>query len=128
MDASLRRQVRERADGLCEYCLLAERFSVQSFHIEHVISKQHGGTDALDNLCLVCPDCNWHKGPNIYCIDPDTGLASRLYHPRRDAWTIHFMFNGGLILGLTDIGRTTTWLLGLNEDVRVQHRVLIATL
>jgi hypothetical protein len=33
-----------------------------TFHIEHIMARQHGGDDNLSNLALACPDCNAYKG------------------------------------------------------------------
>jgi 5-methylcytosine-specific restriction endonuclease McrA len=55
MDAATRKLVRQRAEGRCEYCRLPQ--SAQpfvAFHLEHIIAKQHGGSDASDNLCIAC--------------------------------------------------------------------------
>ena len=46
-----------------------------SFHIEHIVSRQHGGTDTLDTLALACDRCNASKGPNLTSIDPDTNAV-----------------------------------------------------
>jgi hypothetical protein len=55
MDADTRKRVRERAGDRCEYCLLPQSgLPIARFHIEHVIARQHGGTDAPDNLALAC--------------------------------------------------------------------------
>lgn len=107
MDVGTRRLVRERAGERCEYCRLDQRHSELLHHIEHVIAKQHGGRDDTDNLALACHRCNRHKGPNLAGIDPVTGTAAPLFHPRRDRWADHFAFNGAYIQGLSDTGRAT---------------------
>ena len=64
MDERLRQTVRERAAYRCEYCSLpqdAEPFF--AYHVEHVVARQHGGTDDSGNLALACYHCNAHKGP-----------------------------------------------------------------
>ena len=48
MDERLRQTVRERAAYRCEYCSLpqdAEPFF--AYHVEHVVARQHGETDAV---------------------------------------------------------------------------------
>ena len=40
---ALRGQVRERAEGRCEYCLLPEDADLVRFEVDHVIAEQHGG-------------------------------------------------------------------------------------
>jgi 5-methylcytosine-specific restriction endonuclease McrA len=62
MDAQVRESVRTRAAYQCEYCRLPQEFSGLRFHIEHVIPRQHGGSDDADNLALACPDCNLRLG------------------------------------------------------------------
>lgn len=126
MDAQLRQSVRARAAYQCEYCRLPQELSELRFHIEHVIPRQHGGGDDVDNLALACPDCNLRKGPNLTGIDPETGEVVRLFHPRRDAWSDHFGYVGSAIDGATPIGRTTLSLLQMNDPERRRVRELIA--
>ena len=53
MNAATPALVRKRAGHRCEYCRLHEDDAdFLSFHIEHVIAKQHGGSDDPDFLCL----------------------------------------------------------------------------
>jgi hypothetical protein len=84
------------------------------FQIDHIIALQHGGTDAADNLALACIHCNRFKGPNIASVDPGTGEIIRLFHPRRDTWTDHFVWDGPELKALTAIGRATISLLLIN--------------
>ena len=56
IDASLRRRVIDRAENRCEYCRLSQEYELfGTFHIEHIIAKQHGGSDEVDNLALAMP-------------------------------------------------------------------------
>jgi hypothetical protein len=126
MDAQLRQFVRTRAAYQCEYCRIPQEFSELRFHIEHVIPRQHGGRDDAHNLALACPDCNLRKGPNLTGIDPESAEVVRLFHPRRDAWFDHFGFDGQVIVGTTEIGRTTVSLLDMNDPERRRIRELIA--
>jgi hypothetical protein len=81
MDAATRALVRERADNRCEYCLLRQEYCEFTDHIEHIVSKQHGGRDTVDNLALACHRCNLKKGPNLTGVDPETGELAPLFHP-----------------------------------------------
>jgi hypothetical protein len=96
----------------------------ERFHIEHITARKHQGSDDLANLCLACHRCNLHKGSNLAGIDPDDdGRALvRLFHPRRDIWHDHFRFEGASIVGITAIGRTTVWVLNLNDVRRLELR------
>jgi hypothetical protein len=84
-------------------------------HIEHVIAKQHGGSEDPENLALACHRCNFRKGPNLTGIDPQTGQVARLFNPRRDRWSDHFAVEGVRITGLSASGRATVRVLDLNR-------------
>jgi len=96
-----------------------------TFHIEHIRAKQHGGSDVHSNLCLACPDCNRHKGPNLAGVDPDTQEVVTLFNPRLDRWDKHFTWNDAQITGLTGCGRATVQLLNMNELERVVMRAAL---
>jgi hypothetical protein len=91
-------------------------------HIEHVIARQHGGSDDIDNLALACHRCNLHKGPNLSGVDPLTGRVEILFRPRRDQWPEHFALRGPHIEGLTPTGRATVEVLVLNDARRLELR------
>jgi hypothetical protein len=76
-------------------------------------------------LCLACAVCNAHKGPNLSGIDPTSGQLTRLFHPRKDAWDDHFRWSGAVLMGLTDVGRTTIDVLAINSADRVAMRRLL---
>ena len=122
MDAATRNLVRQRADNRCEYCLLRQEYSHMAHHIEHIVAKQHGGSDDLDNLALACHRCNLCKGPNLTSVDMETGRIVPLFHPRRDRWTEHFAWSGPRIEGLTATGRATVLALGMNDARRLDLR------
>jgi hypothetical protein len=123
MDAATQEQVRRRADHRCEYCRLREADDpLFTFHIEHIVAKQHGGKDSLSNLALACHHDNLHKGPNLTGIDPVTKELTRLFNPRRHKWSRHFRWDGPVLVGRTAIGRTTVYVLGMNRPHRVALR------
>jgi 5-methylcytosine-specific restriction endonuclease McrA len=123
MDASTRRQVRERAEDRCEYCgLLQSDSPLAALHIEHIRPRKHGGSDKADNLALACVDCNLHKSSNVAGYDPQTGELTELFHPRRHRWDEHFECRGLPLLGKTAIGRTTVEVLRLNSEDRLELR------
>jgi 5-methylcytosine-specific restriction endonuclease McrA len=128
MDAALRRVVRQWAGGRCEYCHLPEEFSELSFHVEHIIPRQHGGTDDPENLALACPECNLRKGPNLTAIEPAKRKVVRLFHPRQDKWNEHFAYRGARIAGKTSIGLATASLLRINDEERLRIRALLVDL
>lgn len=123
MDAATRRLVRQRAEGRCEYCRLPQAAQpFVTFHVEHIIAKQHGGSDEPGNLCIACERCNFHKGPNLTSIDPETGKIERLFDPRHQVWSDHFELRGALVLGNTPTGRATAAVLSMNEERRIELR------
>ncbi len=85
------------------------------FHVEHILARQHGGTDDSANLAWACAFCNLYKEPNLASLDPDTGELVPLFHARRDSWDEHFALVGSRIEGRTPRGRTTAWLLQMNS-------------
>jgi 5-methylcytosine-specific restriction endonuclease McrA len=125
MDNATSQLVRQRAGHRCEYCRLPQQHSALRFHGEHIVAKQHGGTDASENLCLACPECNFQKGTNLSGIDPDTGKVTRLFHPRHDQWLDHFSLDRARVVGKTPVGRTTVWLLEMNSGDRLRWRQLL---
>jgi 5-methylcytosine-specific restriction endonuclease McrA len=126
MDAATSQFVRQRAGNRCEYCRLPQDFSDLRFHVEHIVPRQHRGSDNPDNLALACPECNLHKGTNLTGIDRDTNQVTPLFHPRRDKWEDHFALVDGTITGRTPTGRTTTWLLTMNagDNLRIRQRLV----
>lgn len=123
MDAATRELVRRRAENQCEYCRATEGPpSRLRFHVEHIVARKHKGSDLADNLALACHLCNGHKGPNLSGIDPQTGRLVPLFHPRNQRWPDHFVDVAGEILGLTEIGRATVYVLGMNHPARVVAR------
>ena len=123
MDAKTRRRVRERAAGRCEYCRVRQDDEpFYRFHIEHVIARQHGGSDDFANLALACHHCNFHKGPNLTAIDPDTTRIVPLFNPRLQIWEEHFRLDPRSVIGMTEVGRATVRLLNMNQPSRLLLR------
>jgi hypothetical protein len=125
MDRSLDRRVRERAKNRCEYCKVPADISVFTFPLDHIIAQQHGGATTFENLALSCPHDNYHKGPNIAGLDPETGRLTRLFNPRRQRWSAHFSRDGPLLVGKTAVGRTTIRVLNMNHPEAVGLRRLL---
>ena len=105
--AALRRQVRERANGHCEYCLIAESQAFFPHELDHLIAQKPGGETTLGNLGLACFDCNRFKGTDIASVDDVTGEIVGLFNPRAHHWPEHFSFGDGDIIPLTPVGRVT---------------------
>ena len=123
MDAALRELVRRRAGQRCEYCRLPQaQAPIVRFHVEHVVPRQHGGSDESSNLALACPRCNSFKGPNLTAIDPESGQVVPLFHPRTDSWEDHFDWHGVILIGRTPNARATVRLLNMNAEERIQVR------
>src|SRR5688572_26326273 len=112
--AVLRRLVRTRAGGVCEYCLMAEGDRTVTFEVDHVLSEKHGGPTEADNLAHACPKCNRAKGTDLTSFDAPTRAFVRFFNPRQDYWWDHFALVGARIEPLTDIGRVTATILQFN--------------
>ncbi len=126
LSATLRQLVNQRASGACEYCRIHQTFSIFSHEIDHVIALKHGGESTDDNLVLACLPCNRHKGSDLTSIDPLAGAITPLFNPRNQIWAEHFQLEGGAIVGITATGRTTIFLLQMNETSRLQLRQALA--
>ncbi len=121
MDAATRTLVWRRAEGRCEYCQLhQDEYEFQTFHVEHIIAKQHGGSDDETNLCLACSECNWAKGPNLAGLLDNKLVA--LFHPRRQNWNRHFRWDRTTLVGKTRAGLVTLQVLDMNSASRVMLR------
>lgn len=122
VSAELRRLVVARAEGLCEYCLIAEEDTFYGCAVDHIISEKHGGPTEADNLCYACVFCNQAKGSDVGSIHWDSGLFVRFFNPRTDRWADHFMLAGSQIESVTAIGAVTARILGFNSGERVLER------
>lgn len=119
---SLKKQVIDRANYRCEYCLQPDLFAYISHQIDHIISIKHGGENNLDNLAYACFQCNVNKGSDIGTVLlPDRTLI-RLYNPRIDYWHDHFEIENGVIYAKTAIGQATIKILDFNDVDRVLER------
>lgn len=115
VEAKLREEVRRRAGGRCEYCLMPERWAELRFQLDHIVPEQHGGPTAGKNLAWACPRCNKHKGPNLAGIDPESGSLTPLFDPRTDKWREHFAWRGAELAGRSPKGRATVQVLRINR-------------
>lgn len=128
VSAAIRAKVEARANGLCEYCLLPDEFSSQSFSIEHIIPQSKQGTSELDNLALACLACNNSKYDKTEAIDPVNQQKVALFHPRLDVWNEHFAWSNDFLelVGLTSKGRATIQALKMNRDRHIRLRKFLS--
>ena len=117
---NMRKIVRHRALGCCEYCLIDEDTVFLSHEIDHIISLKHGGLNAIANLALACSLCNRYKGTDVGSIFK--GEFLRFFNPRIDIWGEHFRLDDAFIQPLTPIGEVTVKILGLNHIDRIIER------
>jgi 5-methylcytosine-specific restriction endonuclease McrA len=52
VNRQLRQRIAKRALELCEYCLHPEAEVDIRHQVDHVIAKQHSGSDTEENLCF----------------------------------------------------------------------------
>ena len=122
MDVRTQDMIRQRAGCRCEYCHLPDEPWHLPFHVEHIVAVVHEPNHHETNLAWACPQCNWHKGPNLTTLDPDTGEKVDLFNPRSDVWEDHFVMEEFTIIGLTPMGRGTVQLLKMNLPIRIEVR------
>jgi hypothetical protein len=127
VNAKTRASITKRANGRCEYCQSQEKYSPDPFSIEHVLPLSKGGLTIADNLAFACQGCNNHKYIATEAIDPATGQSVSLFHPRKDVWSEHFVWNNdaSLLVGLTPKGRATVEKLQLNRAGVVNLRQVL---
>ena len=118
----IRRQVSERADSLCEYCLISEADTFFGCHVDHIISVKHEGTTTVDNLAYACVVCNRQKGSDLGSINWETKELVRFFNPRTDRWSDHFILEGAKITACTPIGEVTVRILRFNSDSQITER------
>jgi hypothetical protein len=122
---AIQRAVRQRANFQCEYCHVSEKWQYVSFTIEHVLPAAMGGENNLENLALCCFACNRRKSNKTKALDPITRRLVRLFNPRTQKWSEHFIWSEDKvhIVGLTAAGRATIRRLDLNRDRLVKIRL-----
>lgn len=120
---TLRRQVTERARGLCEYCQTQQAIVIE-MEIDHIVPESAGGLTQLENLCLACAHCNSHKHDSQAATDPESGEIVALFNPRTQVWSDHFLWSEDsvLLIGLSPTGRATVERLKMNRDLVVRAR------
>jgi hypothetical protein len=123
---AMRLLVTDRAYGCCEYCMSQEKFSSQSFSMEHIVPKAIGGNDELYNLALACQGCNNFKFTKVTVFDKETNSEIALFNPRQDKWIEHFMWNDNftVIIGLTPVGKVTVEALQMNRVNLINQRIV----
>jgi hypothetical protein len=123
----IKAEVFKRANYQCEYCLINERLSFFTFHVEHIISLKHGGKTELNNLALACPICNINKGSDIATVLPKSIETIRFFNPRSENWIDHFRLEpSGLIVAKTQIGEAAIKILNLNHpDSIIERREML---
>jgi hypothetical protein len=125
--AELRRLVINRADNLCEYCLIHEEDTFFGCEVDHVISEKHGGPTEAGNLAYACLICNRNNGSDVGSVLPplSSGVFIRFFNPRTDLWSEHFTLEdieGIVIRPLTDVGEVTSRILAFNSGERLLER------
>ena len=118
----VRRLVADRADHICEYCLIDEDHTFFGCEVDHVVSLKHSGPTEPENLAYACSFCNRYKGSDIASLSPKTGAMVRFFNPRTDRWAEHFRLDGYRIEPITSIGEATARILKFNDSERILER------
>ena len=113
----LRKLVVRRANNRCEYCQLSQKGQEAIFHVDHIVPQASGGETVSENLALACVSCSLRKGAKEFATVEGTREKIRLFHPRKDNWSVHFEWNGVVLKGKTATGKTTIELLNLNRKL-----------
>jgi hypothetical protein len=124
---STREAVILRAGFCCEYCQSQDKFSPNSFTIDHVLPSEAGGTDEIENLAYACFLCNRLKSNKTTVFDAMSKTNVAMFNPRIHNWQEHFIWNGDYlrIIGLTPTGRGTVEVLQLNRKKLLDYRTAL---
>jgi hypothetical protein len=113
LTASIREQVRQRAQCACEFCGVTEIDTGGMLTIDHFQPRSQEGSDALENLIYACITCNQYKQDYW----PRTDMAPMLWNPRQEFASQHFVEQeNGELLALTPTGEFTLRRLRLNRS------------
>lgn len=120
--SQLANEVAQRAANRCEYCRMHQSLQGATFHVEHIVPTARGGLTELANLAWACPGCNLKKSDRTEVVDPDTNGLVRLFDPRRDNWSEHFVWEDVRIVALTPVDRAMIAAFDLNHPRRQRIR------
>ena len=120
----LQRRLAQADNRHCAYCHTKEANTGQPMTVDHILPRAQGGLTVFENLCFACRLCNEFKGSQISAVDPLSGAATTLFHPRREVWAEHFVWDetSVTLLGLTATGRATIIALQINHPIMVAAR------
>lgn len=124
MSAAVRARVRAQARNRCGYCQSSQQYVLGLLEVDHIIPQARGGTGEETNLWLACRMCNGFKGTQTHAHDPITGRRVKLFNPRHQRWSRHFLWSqdGTRIIGRTACGRATVVALQLNHVISITVR------
>lgn len=103
LSSDLQKRLEEADDHRCVYCRTSEVNTGQPMTVDHILPRSQGGVTMYENLCFACRRCNEFKAGQTTAEDPLSGEIVPLFHPRRDSWDEHFMWDesGVFLVGLT---------------------------
>jgi HNH endonuclease len=117
--ASIREQVRQRAQCACEFCGITEIDTGSRLTIDHFQPQTKAGSDELENLIYACIACNQYKQDYW----PRTETAPILWNPRQESASEHFVEQAdGQLTALTPTGIFTIKRLRLNRSQLIVAR------
>jgi hypothetical protein len=117
--ASIREQVRQRAQCACEFCGITEIDTGGMLTIDHFQPRAKAGSDSLENLIYACINCNQYKQDYW----PQTETAPTLWNPRQEPASQHFIQQeDGQLFALTVSGVFTIKRLRLNRHQLIAAR------
>lgn len=117
-------RIRWAAKHRCGYCLVPQKLVSYRLELEHLFPKAKDGETEEKKLWLACRQCNLSKGIKTEDFDSLTFEQVRLFNPREQVWSEHFLWreDNTLIVGKTPCGRATVSALQLNSDLQKTAR------
>lgn len=117
-------KIRTQAKNRCGYCLAPQKLLSYKLEIEHLHPQALDGKTEELNLWLACRQCNLSKGVKTHGFDLVTFKRAKLFNPRRQKWSRHFVWSEDKteIIGRTACGRATVSALQMNSDLHKTAR------
>lgn len=74
LSPNTREVVTQRAKYCCEYCKSQDKYSPNSFTIDHILPESLNGDSDIENLAYACFLCNRLKSNNKKAFDQNSNL------------------------------------------------------
>ena len=89
----IREKVYQKYDGHCAYC--GKEIRIDEMQVDHIVSKQFGGQDKLDNYNPSCRACNFYKSVNS--LEVFRGMLKSLHTRIKQSFIVRLGIEYGIV-------------------------------